>query len=295
MSSFIYYLFINQIHKINKYIMKSNDNIGISVVTSANLKERYSTCMNTWAKDFDNIFFFGGYLEDECLISIPGAGEDYNSHFIKQQLGFKYMFEQNPDLDWYGTTTCDAILFKERAIDMLSKYDRDRDFAIGQANCYWTDEPFIRQLELFNSPDYPHGQRYLELLKNPRIYRAFAGGAGIFLSNSLMKKCYGIIDEFNSMWIEKSGYCYPYSDVALPYMLKIYFGIDITFEPRMLSQTPSHYKAAISGEESIKRWYVDYPISLEEVLENPISFHYIKPAEMSVVYESYKVHKNLSA
>jgi len=75
------------------------DNIGVGVVTSTRLKERYMACKNTWSKDFQNVFFFGGYLQDDNLISISQAGEDYNSHFLKQQLGFKYMFEKNPNFD----------------------------------------------------------------------------------------------------------------------------------------------------------------------------------------------------
>lgn len=64
------------------------DNIGVGVVTSTRLKERYMACKTSWSKDFQNVFFFGGYLQDDNLISISQSGEDYNSHFLKQQLIF---------------------------------------------------------------------------------------------------------------------------------------------------------------------------------------------------------------
>lgn len=265
--------------------MDNSKSISISVITSTNLKERYKACAETWTKDFKNVYFFGGHIKDENLIPIESAGEDYNSHFLKQQLGFKYMYENNPDSDWYATVGCDAIVYKERALSMLSQYDRNEDFIIGQANCYWTDDPFVRQLEYVEG--YPFDEKYIQLLKNPRVFRALAGGGPIFISNSLMKKCHGIIDEFNSHWKKISGYNYPYSDVALPYMVKLYFGVDVTFIPNILSQRPEHYESALQGADHMKH-YKNYPISLDEALSNPISFHYIEPFEMEETYKKYK-------
>jgi hypothetical protein len=65
------------------------DKIGIGVVTSSNLKKRYNACKNTWLKDFDNTYLFGGNGNDPSLINITESGEDYRSHFLKQQLGLK--------------------------------------------------------------------------------------------------------------------------------------------------------------------------------------------------------------
>lgn len=253
--------------------MKYTDNVSISVITSANLKERYIACMNTWAKDFTDVYFFGGYINDDNLISIESAGEDHSSHFLKQQLGFKYMYEQNPESDWYITIGCDAILYRDRLLEMLAKYDRNRDFLIGQECGTWTDSPRIMEIA-HQAPD-------------SNKFKSLSGGGPIIISNSLMKKSYGIIDEFNTHWTNISGSCYSYSDVALPYMMKKYFGIETTFEPNILSQPPRHYIGAIGGDENAK-WYTDYPISLEEAISNPISFHYIKPFEMEEIYKKYK-------
>ena len=95
--------------------------IGIGVVTSSNLKNRYNACKNTWLKDFENTYLFGGNGNDPSLINIVEAGEDYNSHFLKQQLGLKYMYNDNDSYDWYCMTSCDAILFKDSTIRELIK------------------------------------------------------------------------------------------------------------------------------------------------------------------------------
>lgn len=253
--------------------MNRNSDISLSIITSSNLKERYKACMNTWVKDFKNVYFFGGYIKDENLISIESAGEDYQSHFLKQQLGFKYMYEKNPDSDWYATIGCDGIVYKERALKMLSQYDRNKDFILGQTCGTWTDQPFIMEIE--------------KETDDARKFTAMAGGGPIFISNSLMKKCYGIIDEFNSLWIRVSGHNYPYSDVALSYMVKMYFGVEATFIPNILGQRPDHYESALQGADHMK-YYQDYPISLNDALAEPISFHYIKPFEMEEIYKKYK-------
>jgi hypothetical protein len=250
--------------------MQNNvDNIAVGVVTSSNLKERYSACQQTWLKDFNNTFLFGGNGNDSSLINFIEAGEDYNSHFLKQQLGLKYMYEHNDSYDWYCMTSCDAILFKENTLSEIYKYDHNTDFLLAQPCGFWSDNP-IR-----------------EVSESESTFRAISGGGGFFISNSLMKKTYEKIDQFNLHWRSVSGSNYPYSDVAISYMLKKYFNIDYTFIPQLLSQSPKHYEGAIQGDINAQ-WYVDYPISLSECLKKPMSFHYIKPNEMQSVYEKYK-------
>jgi hypothetical protein len=102
-----------------------------------------------------------------------------------------------------------------------------------------------------------------------------------------MKKCYEVIDEFNINWQKISGNSYPFSDVAISYMIKKYFNIEITFVPYILSQPPSHYESALNGDHN-QKYYIDRPVSLEECMKNPMSFHYIKPQDMIYIYEKYK-------
>jgi hypothetical protein len=56
--------------------MTTLSKIGIGVVTSSNLKKRYDACKNTWLKDFENTYLFGGNGNDSSLINITEAGED---------------------------------------------------------------------------------------------------------------------------------------------------------------------------------------------------------------------------
>jgi hypothetical protein len=249
-----------------------NDNLGIGIMTSINLKERYMACKNTWLKDFDNTYLFGGNIPDENLIPIQSAGENWQSAFLKQQLGLKYMYEDNPNYDWYSISGCDNVLFKDRVMLELSKYNSKDDLFLSQPCGLWTDYPIIHQVE--------------QPINGVLNFRAIAGGASFFISNSLMHKCYNIIDEFNKNWTNISNHHYGCSDVALSYMLKLYFNIDVTGSYHMLSQNPKHYEGAITGDENAK-WYVDYPVSLEDAIKTPISLHYIKPENMEEIYIKY--------
>ena len=262
---------------MGKLIIEMIDNLGIGVVTSTNLKNRYTACKNTWAKDFKNVFFFGGNIPDDNLIGIKQAGEDYNSHFLKQQLGFKYMYEHNPNYDWYCMTSCDAMLFKNSTINEIYKFNHNEDILLGQPCGNWTDVPYIHEV----------GDQTMDFHGDRNIFKSIAGGGGFFVSNSLMKKCYKIIDKFNNHWTKISGINYTNSDVAFAYMIYKYFNIRITHIPYILSQPPSHFEGAISGDGNSK-YYLNYPISLLEIIKNPISFHYIKPNEMEEIYNKYR-------
>jgi len=194
------------------------DSLAIGVMTSPNLKERYTACKNTWVKDFNNVFLLGGEFAsqaDPSLVSIKGAGEDYS-----QPCGL------------------------------------------------WTDQPYVREIQS-------------ESESNGLIWRSVSGGAGFFLSRSLMKKCYSIIDEFNDHWLKISGATW-HGDIAISYMLKKYFDINCTHLIYLLSQPPSHFE-----DPSNHHWYAHYPISILEVIKSPMVFHYIKPNEMFDIYEKY--------
>lgn len=249
-----------------------SDNIGIGIMSSINLVDRYKSCQSTWLKDFDNTYIFGGDESDKFdknLIPIKGAGENWESAFLKQQMGLKYMFEINPGYDWYCIVGCDNILFKSKVVEELSKYNKNEDLFISQPCGLWNDYPFIREIS--------------NIQEKGINFRAIAGGSGFFISNSLMSKCYKIIDEFNLLWTENSKQYYGCSDVALSYMIKKYFDIDLIHNPYMLSQNPDHYK-----NENNHHWYRDYSINILEILKTPLSLHYINPQDMEKIYKEYK-------
>jgi hypothetical protein len=116
-------------------------------------------------------------------------------------------------------------------------------------------------------------------------FRAIAGGAGFFISNSLMKKCYKVIDDFNTHWVSISGSYYTCSDVAISYMMNKYFNLKMKNLFYLLSQPPNHYEEAISENSKL---YENYGVPLSDCLNSPMSFHYIKPDQMEDIYIRYK-------
>jgi hypothetical protein len=235
-----------------------NDNIAIGIMTSYKLRERFMACKNTWTKDFDNVYFFGGDVHDENLIRLEGVGEDHSSSFFKQQYGLKYMFEKNNEYDWFSMNGCDHIIFKNRIMEALKVFDRNEDLLFSEV--YRTMN--IDGLET----------------------TIFAGGASFFMSNSLMKKVYQVIDEFNEHWISISQPVIPdsnvsiaWADVSVAYIVKKYFNIDPIHMPGMFSQHPTHYQSQ-SNFNGINSF---------ENLKSPLSFHYIRPDEMEKIWKQY--------
>lgn len=251
-----------------------NDNLGIGVMSSVNFKDRYTACKLTWLKDFDNTYIFGGHKSNEVddnLISIENAGEDWESCFLKQQLGLKHMYEDNPNYEWYSISGCDNVLFKDKLLKELSKYNSNDDLLISQKCGIWTIIPYLHECGV----------------ESDNSFYSIAGGASFFISNSLMKKCYPLIDEFNQYWKEISGSSYGCADVAIALMVKKLGFVPVENE-YMFSQNPSHYEDVINNENSINRqWYPNWK-ELSNKIYNPVSFHYIKPFEMKEIYEKYK-------
>lgn len=251
-----------------------NDNLGIGIMSSVNFKDRYTACKLTWLKDFNNTYIFGGDKSNEVdnnLISIEGAGENWESCFLKQQLGLKHMYDDNPNYDWYSISGCDNILFKDRLLNQLNKYNPNEDFLISELCGLWDIFPNLHESKV----------------ESESSFRSIAGGASFFISNSLMKKCYPLIDEFNQYWKEISGSSYGCADVAIALMVKKLGFVPVENE-YMFSQNPSHYEDVINNENSINRqWYPNWK-ELSNKIYNPVSFHYIKPFEMKEIYEKYK-------
>lgn len=223
--------------------------ISIGIVTSPKLKERYLACRNSWAKDFEHIYYFvGPNVNEPDLISVPNTDESYSSYFPKQQFALKFMFEENPNDDWYCVIGCDHLLIKDSIENFLDKQDPN------------IDSLFCQTYNRFETMD---GLRF----------ELFAGGAGFFISNSLMKKIYPLIDEFNKEWLRlyESGNllenCYACGDAALSFMVAKYFDIKLTNVDGMYSQNPIFYS---------------------DIVDKPLTFHYIKPFEMQTLYDKYK-------
>jgi len=259
---------------------KENITVAIGLVTSSNLKHRYNKCLETWLKDFENVFMLGGNGNDPNLIALD-AGEDWASTFRKQQFGLKHMWEQNNQFDWYNISTCDNILFKDRVHNFLSEYDPSKDLVIGQAGDVWVDNPYLYKPDQLNLNYKCHRSKTFPDVPNAVTFQMLCGGASFFISNSLMSKLYNFIDTFDVEWTKMMGFGthnYGCSDLALSYMIKKYCGVNLTHSDYMFSQPPLHY---ISDHD-------EYDYDVLNNIKSAMSFHYIKPDEMETIYEEYK-------
>lgn len=250
------YLAINSFQSKIYDPMKKEISVAIGIMTAPVLEKRYTACIKTWVQDFNHIYLFGGYASQNELISLGNIGEDYKSAFLKQQLGLKYMYNNNPNADWYSIVGCDTIVFKDRLIAELSKFDSTQDLFVGT---YYK----------------PYSIDDIDFV-------SLHGGPGFYLSNSLMKKIMAIMDDFNIYWYNKSqtgelsNVDYSSSDTALSYMVKKYFNIDFTPIRLLFGDV-----AALNEWESQQV----HPV-LDE--NKPIALHYIKAERIAEYYQKYQ-------
>jgi hypothetical protein len=230
--------------------------IAIGVMTSVKIIQRFTACKETWLKDFNYKYLFGGYLKHPDLISLGDhVGEDNNSAFLKQYLGLKYMYEQTQNIDqvqWYFFVGCDTFIYKERLEEIATRFDPTKEW-------YITGITNTGMLA-----------RYY---KNPTNYRVAFGGAGFLLSKPVLKKLYPHIDSFISKWPElfKKDFqemgieC---CDVSLAYQLQHELNIPLTL---LEGKDDGFYGIQLSN--------------YKKVVEQPVVLHRIYPDEM---YELYK-------
>jgi hypothetical protein len=236
--------------------MKQKPTVSIGIMTAPTLFLRYRACIKTWVQDFDYIYLFGGYQSKNELISLGNIGENYKSAFLKQQLGLRFMYRNNPNLDWYSIVGCDTLLFKDRLIAELSNFDADQDLFLGS---YYNDYSI-----------------------DSISFTSIHGGPGFYISNSLMKKIIPIIDKFNIEWYNKSqsgklnGIDYSQSDLALSFMIKKYFNIDFTSIPLLFGDV-SIFDDLVAKKNNF--------ISQEDF---PVGLHYVKASRMDYYYQKYK-------
>lgn len=168
------------------------------VFTSAlNLHERALSVNNTWLKDFPCGYLIGGNFIDPKLRMIsagPDVGEDYYSAADKQYYGLKKAFELHPDKSWYFITGCDAFIYSENLVEILSKYDPHKDHFVG---------------------GYP---RKFKMLNEEII--VISGGAGFALSHSLAEKIVEAIPDIYSLKDKLSQWEWSACDQVLAYYIE---------------------------------------------------------------------------
>lgn len=238
--------------------------ISIGVMSCYKFKDRYDAIKETWGKDFDRIFYFGGCESNPNELIPFNYPEKYSSILYIQHDIYKYLYEQNNDSDWYCVINDDAILFKENLEFILSQYDRNEDLYLGTSNYKSEALPFSRYVKDKNSP-------------LAGLYYA-SGGPGFYISNSLMKKIYDLNEKMLSLWIIDSNKFFnnldkQCIDAGLGYQLYKLLNIrtvDINTEDyRLYTQPPSFY---------IKHEW--------RLCKNPMGFHYILPDQMRKLYNS---------
>jgi len=225
--------------------------IAIGVMTSVNLKHRYTACMNTWGKDFDHVYYFGGVESGSDIIKLENVGEDYRSALEKQFLGLKYMYEQPENHQWFFICGCDTFLYKDNLVEMISQFDPNEELFIGgHCGSFRNLYRFQTDCDLFPS-----------------------GGGGFFISRKLMDKIYGKIDSFIQEWFSIclthfSGVHPAAGDVAITYFLWKHFGIKVTVVEGFYGLQPENYSY---------------------IVPKPLTFHYISPQQMHQLYEKNRV------
>ena len=233
-------------------------------MTCNKYKARYDAIKNTWGKDFDRIFYFGGDQSNPDEIIPLNYPETYGSILYIQHDIYKYLYEKHDDSDWYCVINDDGMLMKENLEHILKKYDPSTDLYLGTSNYKSDILPFRNYIKDPNS-------------EFANVYYA-SGGPGFFFSNSLMKKIYPRVDEMLDIWVKDCKKHFnlkeQFIDAGLAYQLYRMFGIktiDInTDDYRLYTQNPSHY------------------LKLEgAVCKKPMGFHYVDPAMMYKLYERF--------
>ena len=240
---------MNEVEKKLKPL--SADDIAVCVYTSAlNLRERALSVQNTWLKDFKNGYLIGGWYHDPALKMIslvPSVGEDYNSAHKKQFMGLVELYQRCPEAKWFYITGCDAFLFSNNLVALLTEYDAATPIFIG-GHC---GSATIDGQELI----YP------------------SGGPGFALSISLVASLVEHIPEFISTWEKRSDGYASACDVALTYLVKMKSDINLTYRQGFYHNPPYRYP-----DNTFKNGYGE-DVN-ENVVSKPIAFHTLSIREM---------------
>jgi hypothetical protein len=227
------------------------DDIAVGVFTSAlELRERALSVQETWLKDFPKGYLIGGWYADPALKMISlgkGVGEDYQSAHRKQFLGLLELHKRFPDASWFFLTGCDAFVFGENLLDLLSGFDPREELLVG-GHCGMVE---VDGEELV----YP------------------AGGPGFAISRALADALAGPIPAFIDEWERGQPSLRSACDVAMAYLAKRERGVKLSFAEGFYYGPPYYYpgNAYKDGEgRDVDR----------EVIGRPIAFHNLSIREM---------------
>jgi hypothetical protein len=225
--------------------------VAVGVFTSAlNLRERALSVQNTWLMRFPKGYLLGGWKDDPGLKMISlgeDVGEDYHSAHRKQFLGLLELRRRCPDAKWFFLTGCDAFIFADSLVELLSDYDSRRELLIG-GHC---GEATVRGERLI----FP------------------SGGPGFALSAALVDALGDAIPGFVGEWEGGSLGPPEACDLAMAYLAMRERGVRVTFREGFYFLQPYKYPGTMfkDGEgRDIDR----APIT------RPIAFHSLSIREM---------------
>jgi len=221
------------------------DDVIIGVTICQGTLRRADYIFKTWYQRIPTKFM--GHSEARGYdIMITGVdADDYGSTLGKGFYGLAKMYEDNPNLKWYGLLDDDCFLYPDGLLTALSAFDPNKPWAFSQS-----DMGMVRK-------------------GGPTVWRMF-GGAGIILSNAMVKAMHPTLRQYCFDLEERrrdgKGGSYEYLlDVALPRQIH---SNPVKQEYHRLyglhSQTPGFYLNTGQGKR-------DLPNGLPEI---PITFHY---------------------
>lgn len=238
------------------------DDIAVVVFTSTlNLRERALSVERTWLSAFKKGYLISGFHKDPELKAIslgPDVGEDYQSANKKQFYGLKAVFDRHPEAAWFFITGCDAFLFPENLLPLLSTYDPEQDWFIG-GHC---------------------GQ----VLVNGESLVYPGGGPGFALSRALTRKLLPHVEAIVQEWEGSQTVLKPSCDVALAYYLRKLFGISVTFVEGFYHCPPYYYP-----QNTYKNGLGQDMNTF--VIDKPLAFHSLSIREMYALKKRGRVEK----
>ncbi|CAF3300320.1 unnamed protein product, partial [Rotaria sp. Silwood2] len=208
---------------------------------------------DTWLSRVTHKYFFSSTPYPSLPVTvIEGAGENYMSNMKKLYKGLKIAYkEHNQTAKFYFLAGCDTFVNVPHLLKRLDEFNHTKALVIG-------GHPF-------NYPCFRKKTQTIEGVQYP------SGGAGFFLSATLMEMMYPKIEQFfQDEWpTEKS----PYNDVAVN-CLAASLGVKASLVPGFWADNPQQ----TLKQNGIKRLHAD---------SEPNTFHYVPPTSMYILDEFY--------
>jgi hypothetical protein len=185
------------------------------VIHTEKQKDRYENIMSTWGKDVE-VIFYSDESSKENIIKVSDKS-DYSSGEEKQINIINNFPKEKLNYDWYVFVDNDTFVNTKKVSEIIDNFD----------------------------PNHIHGQVANTYHSDPNLFYCL-GGAGIFISNTIMTQIIGKLVHNNVIW----------GDVSLGLNLRK-LGIKLQNNLLCHSQRPEHYGIQ------------------ESEVKNHITFHYI--------------------